>query len=270
MGLHSENVDSADGSAHPIHAGCVLHRARCRGTATQGRESADRTGALLAGHRHAPDLQSTVRNGSRPAADGERATCQGHEGEASREQRPVVSARGTPSTVGTPVYPRVPLSCLSELDGTVPFDVVVGGKSRVLRDAGQVSHSGLLRRGEAIVELRGQRPLVGLRRLGGCCSGNGPGGRSGMSLTERENLVARRLLRRLGFATDCWSVWDELPEPVDLSIGPRASRDGGAGQRTRSTPIAASTSSGASGSCAGRWPRPTCWRLSPSTASQRG
>ena len=78
--------------------------------------------------------------------------------------------------------------------------------------------------------------------------GNGPGGRSGMSRRERENLVAQRLLRRLGFATDCWSVWDELPEPVDLSIGPRASRTGGAGQRTRSTPIAASTSSGASGS----------------------
>jgi len=89
MGLHSEDVDSADGSAHPVHAGCFLHRAGCRGTAAQGRESADCTCALLAGHRHAPDLRSTVRNGSRPAANGERATCQGREGDAVREQRPV-------------------------------------------------------------------------------------------------------------------------------------------------------------------------------------
>jgi len=44
-------------------------------------------------------------------------------------------------------------------------------------------------------------------------------------LTERENLVARQLLRRLGFATDCWSVWDELPEPVDgLRARERAGR----------------------------------------------
>ena len=54
-------------------------------------------------------------------------------------------------------------------------------------------------------------------------------------LTERENLVARQLLRSLGFATDCWSVWDELPEPVGLSIGrERAGRvvlDNGQGLR---------------------------------------
>ena len=38
-------------------------------------------------------------------------------------------------------------------------------------------------------------------------------------MTERENLVARQLLRRLGFATDSGLCGDELPEPVGLSIG---------------------------------------------------
>ena len=62
-----------------------------------------------------------------------------------------------------------------------------------------------------------------------------PWGSKRDQLTERENLVARQLLRSLGFATDCWSVWDELPEPVGLSIGrERAGRvvlDNGQGLR---------------------------------------
>ena len=81
-----------------------------------------------------------------------------------------------------------------------------------------MSDSGLWCRGEALVGVRGWGPLVALRRLGGLAPGMALGVEAG-SVDRAGEPRCSAASAEAGFRDRLWSVWDELPEPVGLSIG---------------------------------------------------